>query len=43
MPRVYNVYSAVYIAALHQLYLAGMAMELNALGYYMTPFDPSLD
>ncbi len=30
-----------YIAALHQLYLAGMAMELNALGYHMTPFDPS--
>ncbi len=26
-----------YIAALHQLYLAGMAMELNALGYHMTP------
>lgn len=26
-----------YIAALHQLYLAGMAMELNALGYKMTP------
>ncbi len=25
-----------YIAALHQLYLAGMAMELNALGYHMT-------
>lgn len=30
-----------YIAAIHQLYLAGMAMELNALGYHMTPFDPS--
>lgn len=30
-----------YIAALHQLYLAGMAMELNALGYHMTPFNPS--
>ena len=30
-----------YIAALHQLYLAGMSMELNALGYHMTPFDPS--
>ena len=30
-----------YLAALHQLYLAGMAMELNALGYHMTPFDPS--
>ncbi|MDE5745460.1 MAG: hypothetical protein K2H84_07385 [Paramuribaculum sp.] len=26
-----------YIAALHQLYLTGMAMELNALGYHMTP------
>lgn len=30
-----------YIAALHQLYLAGMAMELNTLGYHMTPFNPS--
>lgn len=29
-----------YIAALHQLYLAGMAMELNALGYHMTPYRP---
>ena len=28
-----------YIAALHQLYLAGMSMELNALGYHMTPMD----
>ena len=28
-----------YIAALHQLYLAGMAMELNALGYHMTPMN----
>lgn len=28
-----------YIAALHQLYLAGMAMELNALGYHMTPLQ----
>lgn len=27
-----------YVAALHQLYLAGMVMELNALGYHMTPF-----
>ncbi|MDE6039169.1 MAG: hypothetical protein K2F75_04160, partial [Paramuribaculum sp.] len=26
-----------YIAALHQLYLAGMSMELNALGYHLTP------
>lgn len=25
-----------YVAALHQLYLAGMSMELNALGYHMT-------
>lgn len=25
-----------YVAALHQLYLAGMEMELNALGYHMT-------
>ena len=28
-----------YIAALHQLYLAGMAVELNALGYHMTPLQ----
>lgn len=28
-----------YVAALHQLYLAGMAMELNALGYHMTPMQ----
>lgn len=28
-----------YIAALHQLYLAGMAVELNALGYHMTPMN----
>lgn len=28
-----------YVAALHQLYLAGMAMELNALGYHMTPLS----
>ena len=28
-----------YIGALHQLYLAGMAMELNALGYHMTPLN----
>ena len=28
-----------YIAALHQLYLSGMAMELNALGYHMTPMQ----
>lgn len=25
-----------YMAALHQLYLAGMGMELNSLGYHMT-------
>lgn len=30
-----------YLAALHQLYLAGMAFELNALGYHMTPYSPS--
>ena len=28
-----------YLAAIHQLYLAGMAMELNALGYHMTPLS----
>lgn len=28
-----------YIASLHQLYLAGMAMELNALGYHMSPLQ----
>lgn len=49
--RVYNIIShehvepgtqaalGCYIAALHQLYLAGMAMELNALGYHMTPLQ----
>lgn len=26
-----------YVACLHQLYLAGMEVELNALGYHMTP------
>ena len=26
-----------YVAALHQLYLAGMAVELKSLGYHMTP------
>ncbi|MDE6824635.1 MAG: hypothetical protein K2J27_07905 [Duncaniella sp.] len=30
-----------YIAALNQLYLVGMAMELNALGYHMTPLQNS--
>lgn len=28
-----------YIAALHQLYIAGMRMELNALGYHMSPLN----
>lgn len=32
-----------YIAALHQLYLVGMVMELNALGYHMTPYQPNLN
>ncbi len=32
-----------YIAAIHQLYLAGMAMELNALGYHMTPLNGQAD
>lgn len=26
-----------FVAALHQMYLAGVEMELNALGYHMTP------
>lgn len=26
----------IYVATLHQLYLAGVAVELNALGYHMT-------
>ncbi|MDE5773621.1 MAG: hypothetical protein K2H86_04100 [Muribaculaceae bacterium] len=30
-----------YIAALHQLYLVGMSMQLNALGYHMTPYTPT--
>lgn len=30
-----------YIAALHQLYLAGMAMELKTLGYKMTKWEPN--
>ena len=30
-----------YVAALRQLYLMGMAMELCALGYKMTPYNPS--
>lgn len=30
-----------YIGALHALYIMGAAMELNALGYHMTPFNPS--
>ena len=32
-----------YVAALHQLYLAGMAMELKNLGYKMTLFTPNLN
>lgn len=28
-----------YVAALHQMYLAGMAVELNALGYHFTPVN----
>ncbi|MDE5845968.1 MAG: hypothetical protein K2H71_01300, partial [Muribaculaceae bacterium] len=28
-----------FVAALHQLYLAGMELELNALGYHMTPLQ----
>lgn len=28
-----------YIAALHQMYLYGMAIELNSLGYHMTPIS----
>lgn len=28
-----------YVAALHQMYLAGMEVELNALGYHMTPMS----
>lgn len=30
-----------YVAALHQLYLMGMCIELNALGYHMTPYNPA--
>lgn len=30
-----------YTGALHALYIMGAAMELNALGYHMTPFNPS--
>lgn len=49
--RVYNLLSheqvengtqeafGCYVAALHQLYLAGMQMQLNALGYHMTPLN----
>lgn len=32
-----------YLAAIHQLYLAGMAMELNSLGYHMTPLGSDLN
>lgn len=28
-----------YVAALHQMYLVGMMVELNALGYHMTPIS----
>lgn len=28
-----------YVAALHQLYLAGAALELNVLGYHMVPLN----
>ncbi len=28
-----------YVAAIHQMYLMGMAMELKALGYHMTKMD----
>lgn len=49
--RVYNILSheqvengtseafGCYVAALHELYLAGMRMELNALGYHMTALN----
>lgn len=30
-----------YEAVLHQLYLMGIAMELNSLGYHMTPYNPA--
>ncbi len=30
-----------YVAALHQMYLMGMCIELNALGYHMTPYSPA--
>ncbi len=30
-----------YVSSLHQLYLAGLAIELNALGYHMTPYSPA--
>lgn len=31
--------SQAYISSLHALYTAGIAMELNALGYHMTPLN----
>lgn len=34
---------ASYVAALHQLYLAGMRIELNALGYHMSPMPVSMN
>lgn len=30
-----------YEAALHQLYLTGVAMEINALGYHYVPYNPN--
>ncbi|MDE6558811.1 MAG: hypothetical protein K2K29_02865, partial [Muribaculaceae bacterium] len=30
-----------YVVALQEMYLMGMAVELNALGYHMTAFNPS--
>lgn len=32
-----------YVASLHQLYLLGMAMELNDLGYHMTAVTPGFN
>lgn len=29
-----------YVVCLRQLYIMGMAVELNALGYHMTPYNP---
>ena len=30
-----------YTQCLHQLYLMGMAMQLSAMGYHMTPLNPA--